>query len=184
MPISHEPLTNLLILNQIMMKKLTSSLILMSTLLIFSCGEDESCTSNGEFTEGCFEVVVTGYNVQTINTTPPYQRENLQLSYQRPNNGGERISFVVRSDQNGSVPTVDGALILFEEGENYIGSSMIFNGNINAPATGEMSVVLSKVDRTNGLVSGSFVWSGFDTGATTSDLSGSFTDVAVSLEIE
>ena len=163
------------------MKNLTLSFLLLALIATISCSDDESCTTNGEFTEGCFDVIATDYNVQTVNTTPSYRRENLQLSYQISGTNRGRIGFVVRSKQNGSTPSTDGELFLFSEGEEYASNSMIFNGNINAPATGELKVNFSKVDRVNGLVSGSFVWKGVDTGATTSDLSGTFTDVTVAL---
>ena len=165
------------------MKNITPTFLLIAMLLTISCGEDESCASNGEFNEGCFDVIATSYDVQTINTTPSYRRENLQISYRRPGTNSERISFVVRSNQNNATPT-EGELLLFEVGESYVGNSMIFNGNINAPATGELTATFSKVDRENGLVSGTFVWSGLDTGATTSNLSGSFTDVVAALTTE
>lgn len=166
------------------MKKYLIILPFLSILLILSCGDEDTCGLNGEVNGDCFQVVLDDYDVQTINVGEGYTRENLFLSIQF-DNGSERYGIRARSDQFGELeaPTA-GIDYRFQTGVEYIQNAMTFNGNINAPATGVLMVNFSKVDRINGSVSGSFVWAGADTGSTTSSLSGTFTDVAVSLVSE
>ena len=164
------------------MKKILFSISILSLCLVLSCSEDEACGLNGQANGECFQVELSSYDIQTINTTPSYTRENLFLSIQF-DTGSERYRIGARSDQYNGVGTPTGGVdYRFETGVEYVQNSMIFNGNINAPATGTLTVVFSTVDRTNGVVAGSFVWVGEDTGSSTSNISGSFSDVAVSLE--
>lgn len=167
------------------MKKSVVHIISICFLLLASfCGEDdEPCDLNGKLNGECFNAVLNGYNVQSINqSNTSFTRENIFISYQFEGTRADRYEIRARANQfDGQDFREDGVNYLFEEGRQYNESAMTFNGNINAPATGQLTVTFSKVDRANGLVSGSFVWSGADTGATTSKLSGTFTDVSVVL---
>ena len=166
------------------MKKILFSISIASLLLVLSCSEDEPCALNGQANGECFQVVLDDYNVQTINSNGSYTRENLFLSIQF-DTGSERYGIRARSDQfNGVETPMSGVDHRFEQGKEYVQNAMTFNGNINAPATGTLTVSFSKVDRVNGFMSGSFVWVGEDTGVSTSNISGSFADVAVALVSE
>ena len=166
------------------MKRILFSISILSICVVLSCSEDEACGLNGQANGECFQVELSSYDVQTINTTPSYTRENLFLSIQF-DTGSERYRIGARSDQYNGVGTPAGGVdYRFENGTEYVQNSMIFNGNINAPATGTLTVIFSQVDRVSGMVSGSFVWVGEDTGSTTSNISGSFNNVAVSLSAE
>lgn len=165
------------------MKKLKTLSILLVSLCLFSCEDDDTCGLNGQVNGDCFQVVEAAYNIQNLSANgEPFTRENLFLAFQF-DNGAERYQIRARSNQFGGQDyKVGGVDFRFEPDLNYNENAMTFNGDANSPATGQLTVTFSKVDRDNGLVSGSFVWAGASTGATTSSLSGSFTDVAVSLE--
>ncbi|WP_424962850.1 hypothetical protein [Ekhidna sp.] len=165
------------------MRKVALLFISLSQLFIFSCGEDETCGLNGQVNGECFQVVLDSYDIQTLSSNGvTYTRENIFFAIQF-DNGSERYGIRARSNQyNNQRFSVGGQNYRFEIGKDYDEDSMTFNGDMNAPATGVLTVTFSKVDRANGLMSGSFVWNGQSTGATTSTLSGTFTDVAVALE--
>lgn len=164
------------------MRKVISSISIAICLLFISCGEDEeSCSSNGQVNGECFNAVLSNYNVQSINrSNTSFTRENIFISYQFEGTRSDRYQITARANQYDDQDfSEDGVAYLFEEGRIYNESMMIFNGNINAPSSGMLTVVFSKVDRENGLISGSFDWSG-----SSDNLSGSFTDVIVEFEVD
>ena len=159
------------------MSKFTTLLLLFITLLTSCKEEDEPCAENGRLNNDCFNVVAT-YNVQTYGADRD-TRENLFLEYQWPDNGTERLTITIRSDEFPNNPASNGQVdaFWFETGTSYISDKLTTN------TVGEFSAEFTKVDRENGLVSGSFTWKGSDTDVTTgSNFNGTFTDVAVNLE--
>lgn len=164
------------------MKKILFSISILSILLIMSCGEDETCSKNGQANDECFDVVAINYSVLNIGGQEGDEAEYITINYQF-SPGAQRYGFTISSFLASNNPVGNGTAdrILFDTGVNYQATSLVFNGNLNAPASGILTVTFSKVDRQNGLLSGSFTWEGDDTGSSTSSISGSFSDVAVSL---
>ncbi|MEM9895489.1 MAG: hypothetical protein AAF789_03900 [Bacteroidota bacterium] len=168
------------------MKTSTFQFLVALILLFFSaCGsDDEPCGSNGEVSGGCFDAVLNAYNVQNIfRSSATFTRENIFIAYQFEGTQSERYEIRARANQYDEQDLAeDGVNYVFEEGRAYNEDMMTFNGNINAPTPGVLIVTFSKVDRENGLVSGFFTWLSASTGETTSNLTGTFVDVAVALE--
>ena len=168
-----------------MKKSIVNTISLCLFLLLSSCGEDdESCASNGQVNGECFNAVLNGYNVQSINqSNTSFTRENIFIAYQFEGTRAERYEIRARANQfDGQDFRENGVNYRFEEGREYNEGMMTFNRNINAPASGTLTVTFSKIDRENGLVSGSFVWTSASTGETTNNLSGNFSDVEVALD--
>lgn len=158
----------------------TIIILIVTSLLLSSCGEDEdSCSSNGEVDGECFNVVLNNYNVQNINRSgTSFTRENIFISYQFEGTRAERYEIRARANQfDGQDLSEDGINYRFEEGRTYNENMMTFNGDVNTPASGMLTVDFAKVDRENGMVSGAFAWTSGD-----GNFSGTFSDVAVSFE--
>ena len=161
------------------MKKLTHLLAIVSITTFVSCGEDETaCSTNAQVAGVCYEAGLQEYNTQNINSNTQYVRENLFIGFSELNRNGFQLIIDIRSDTDGSDPQ-EGDSVLLAEGKTYVDTSIITYGNTQ---TGSIEVTLTKVDRTNGLVSGNFSWSRpqsdlFDA----ENYSGSFADVSVNL---
>ena len=165
------------------MKNVILSALLCATGILFSCGEDDVCGENGEVGGQCFTVVGENYGIQEIRGSDiSFSRENVTIIFQF-GPGAHQYEFVVRSNQyDGTYHENNGENYHYETGKSYFGRSLTFNGNVNAPSTGNLIVNFATVDRENGILSGNFSWEGEDTGETTSNLSGTFQNVEVALE--
>ncbi|GEM_PF-5379491 len=157
-------------------------LLFAGTSLLFACGDDDACGLNGQVNGECFNAVLNAYNVQPITqSNTSFTRENIFIAYQFEGTRSDRYEIRARANQYDNQDLrEDGTDYVFQVGRDYNESAMTFNGDINNPPSGVLTVTFTKVDRENGLVSGSFVWTSASTGETTANLSGTFTDVAVS----
>ena len=164
------------------MKKFINILSIIGTLLLISCGEDENaCSTNAQVAGVCYEAGLQEYNTQNINSNSQYLRENLFVGFRELNRNGFQLIIDIRSDTDGGDPQ-DGERILLTEGTTYFDTSIITYGNTQ---TGSIEVTLTKVDRANGLVSGTFSWNRPESDLFNAEsYTGSFTDVAVSLVSE
>ena len=147
-----------------------------------SCNEDgTSCSTNAKVADQCYTAELQEYNVQIINSNAKYSRENLFIGFSEQNRNGFQLIIDIRSDTDDSQPQ-ENERILLKEGIPYIDTSIITYGNTQ---TGTIEVILTKVDRANGLVSGNFSWDRPESDLFSAEsYTGSFTDVSVNLETE
>lgn len=148
--------------------------------IAISCNKDDGCDTNATLNGDCFNLKAE-LNIQTVNTTPKYTRENLQLVFQFPPAGPqERVRLTVRSnDAPQDMSPAD--TILFQQGVTYSGFSggCIFNGDFSAggiPCAYEYT--FTKLDRENKLISGEIDFS-YSNDFGSNEFSSSFENVAV-----
>ena len=145
-----------------------------------SCNKDEGCDTNATLNSDCFNLKVE-LNVQTVNTTPKYTRENLQLIFQFPPEGPqERVRLTVRSN-DAPQDNTPADTILFQQGVTYSGISggCIFNGDFSAGGIPcRYQYIFTKVDRDNNLISGEIDFS-YSNDFGSDEFSSSFENVLV-----
>ncbi len=154
-------------------------LFLLALLIVASCSEDEqSCSTNAQVANQCYEAGLEEYNVQFVNSNTKYFRENLFIGFSELNRNGFQLIIDIRSDTDGRNP-MDDERVLLKEGATYFDTSLITYGNTQ---TGSIEVVLTKVDRESGLVSGRFLWERPESDLFAAEsYSGTFADVSVNL---
>ncbi|RED97525.1 hypothetical protein [Marinoscillum furvescens] len=155
------------------MIRFTNLLFLLACFALVSCEDDENCGENAQVDGDCFKAVLVSYSTQTYGADGD-SRENLFISFQYTN-GSERYQLPIRSGKTANNGQVD--TFRFTEGEDYSGNSLYFNGDINNPATGNLVVTFTKVDRENGLISATFTWVSAQGGG----FNGKFSDVKMDL---
>lgn len=150
--------------------------------LFFACGEDESCGEKGNANGECLDVAID-YDVFDLggNRPTPTSSEYMLITYQF-GPGSPRFSFAIWANQyNDNTFDSEGENYAFELGKGYNSATMTFNGDFNT--TGKVTTTFSKIDRGQGLVSGSFTWVQDANDFVDADsFAGTFTDVSVSFD--
>ncbi|WP_425389904.1 hypothetical protein [Ekhidna sp.] len=158
------------------------AVILIGCSLFFSCGEDDSCGEKGNANGECLDVSID-YDVFDLSGSraTPTTSEYMLVTYQF-GPGSPRFSFALWANQyDDEILDEEGENYLFERNKGYNAATMTFNGDFNT--TGKVTTIFSKIDRENGLVSGSFTWAQDENDFVDADsFSGTFTDVEVSFE--
>lgn len=126
--------------------------------IIFGCSDELECNENAEVSGECFKAEVIDYDKHSINGSIAITREYMTIAFNFPASNSERYALTIRSNNDGSEP-IDGMEYLFVENVLYeTENSFRYNGNLNSNTIGELTVTFTKVDRTNGMVSGSFTF--------------------------
>lgn len=158
------------------------ALLFIPLITLFACGEDESCGEIGVANGECLDVAAV-FDVLNItagrNTTTT--TEYLQITYQY-GQGSPRFSYTLRANTyDGQTLDTEGEAFTFVTGREYTSPTMTFNGDFNT--TGTVTTTFSSIDRTNGLVSGSFVWVQDENDFVDADtFTGTFSNVEVDFE--
>ncbi len=156
-----------------------SVLSLFSIFFLVSCNQDDSCSTNANLNGDCFNLDAT-LDIQTINTTPSYTRENLSIIFQFPPEGPqERVRLTIRSDDEPQSSSQSDE-VLFLEGKTYTDTgSCTFNGDLSAGGIPcQYTYTFSKVDRENNLISGEIEFS-YSNDFGSDEFEGSFENVEI-----